>query len=1607
MGSGAQSASGSRSSDVLDRIVEQNLGAYRAMPSRLQEDVSQEAQVAGDYRGRLIYELLQNADDAMAGDATTEDRVSVMVTDDALWIANTGRPLTDEDVYGLCGLGASSKVDAEGTRRASIGHKGLGFKSVLEITDEPAVYSRTHCFTLGERIARPHVTALWEQEGRGKPRAVPKMRFPGRLDPSDERWQGYEDAGFNTAFCFPFSQGVDRESRTLLANLLLALPLTSVLFLKHLEQVEIRVEQRGSEASETWTVKRSTQTGSDEWRRVTGLHESGVYRISVDSNQTSRRFVVAHDADLEIGQNRAGLSGPAWEGVEWTEVSVATPLPDEPELPAEWRHFHVFLPTEESCPYPILINGAFSTDLSRQRIKVAAEKGDYNAHLVRSAARLIRRQLVPVLLESGATAVLAALDRGEASSGSEQDLPATAADLLHQSICAELAEVPLLPTPGAEELALGEAVLPSVALGDMGADFRLVLTDDAAFAGRRFPSPEFCDPRWIRVAADHGAVTLRGADSVSALGEKLDPGRAISSDDEMLGVEVDPVLELCRRLWEQTSGEERDELVERARTVQIFPVHREDDRQITRVVVGDHPTFYPPRSAKSDLPLQDVHFMAHPFCWGALNKAERLATLGDRLTAWTALFDVGEFRFETVVQSAVTPPLALDPKPEALARRDALRDTRTLAALCQLSGAHPKPDRPLRYQRLHSDRALFPLSRLEVPCRTNGGDMMWEPAYKVYFGADWIGDASVEAIDEEVESLDGDSPKFVYLAPPEELVGLLDDLDEQLESMEAVDDSDEVDEDEDADAAIETSAIDRWVAFLSWIGVNSSLRLIHFHDVGEERKGWLSTKGLTQPTGWAFEELGSTWESYAAQLCDQLDGDVDLEGIDPYFYELLDLDQIVVLLEAAREDPSAGIARALTRHVIQHWPWYSRFARATLALVEKGKSPGQRSKPPRALTEELTEAGDNLWLHRLKNGSVCPTAQGPRRPEVCWLPSAELDRRFGRRGRQSAELLPVLDVDGSMRESDVRALAESLGIRREPNPSSFTLEDARRLCKRLEEMYGSEGGIGPNELREVVKPVYREMFELLSGRAGVATQPVLVDAPLLAETPDGYGFLPAAEVLFAGTPGLRERSGVSGSVPIFVLEAEPAATAPLTRLFGVRRLEDALEWEPDPGAPALEGEALEEFRVELRKLTIPIGARVRAERSRPGDLKVLQEFIERVEPVESLGLRCRLEGVELEVEARPYFVAETGSQGSLPVFVVWEGARAWPPPPESRQGLAMALADALGINLVETFLAFIEYDGQQRQRLLDIAGATGFLAEVEAELAGGTADETQDGHDRPDVEPTPDDSTPSDEKQATPPDPVRPAAPPVPLLEFEHLTIDGFPITVVGDRGDGGSDSGDGDGSGSGSNGKGGHRGAAPGLDLHALDRLGMQIAMGYEIHRLRRAGHDGATDALSGTGAAVVVDVHSPTAIREAEDSSAAAAAALKALEQSGISRVHPGFDILTVVDSAPDRLIELKSSGVDARVQEMSWNEWKTAKAHAMRPLFWLYLVGNLRADLPKATPCVRAIRDPFGTLAAQEVEREELRRAVQLRVREFKEAEHLDLGVEGDEDAGLIGR
>lgn len=1579
------------STGIIERIVQQNLGVYEVSESRLREDVSQEAQVASDYRGRLVYELLQNADDAMAGGATHSDRVVFVVTDSELWIANSGRALTDEDVQGLCGLGASSKVDPSGKRRASIGHKGLGFKSVLEVTAAPIVFSTSHCFKLGADHARKLVNELWQRVGRSpSPASVPLMRFPVQIDDRPSQWEDFVADGLNTAFCFPFREDLPADRRRAIADLLTSLPLTTVLFLKHLQSIEVHVQRDDILTSQSWSVMRERWV-SDRWVPIRGLGESGSYRVAITSTgENAAAFLVAHDADVEIGPNRVGLAGPAWEGVELTEVTVAALEPGSPDMPAAWRHLHVFLPTAEDCPYPIIVNGAFGTDLSRQKVRVSEESGDYNAHLVREAARLWIDALLPVLQRQGIESVLTVLDRGETTPAADHT---TAAGLFHAELCEQLLVKAILPTEDGHLISISEAVVPPPTLGATGALFRQVLGPEPHWEGRLFPTDAMCSGRWARIIVDHGAAVVSSADSLDVLATLADPARSATVDHESGGFEVDPLLTIAELLWRRSSGLDRAEVESRARGLALFPVARNEDRTLVRVAIGSDTAFYPPRSARHDLPLRGLRFMCHSLCWGALNQNERLSLLDDQMKAWTSLFDVREFRFEEVARAAVTPALALHPVGEALLLRDSLRDVHALAAICQLAGRFAKPDRPLRYQRLQSDRALFPLSRLPVPCRGVDGQEEWIPAYRVYFGSDWVGEDSVEQI---LACLTGDQRRELevhFLAPPSRFLGLLDDP-AATRPLDVDELDDEVGQDEDADAAIETDDRARWTAFLSWIGVNSALRLVHFQDVEDEKTGWVTTRDLAQPGGRAFQHLGDTWTSFQESVRRLFVGRADAATTVPYLYEVHDLDSIVPLLKASEGDSSGKVASALFSHFVRHWSWFSAFSDAQLALVDRDKSPGQRIAPPKAKDDELARVGDNLWLHRLQRRGVCPTSHGPRRPDRTWLPSQELDRRFRGRRREPRQFLPVLEVPDGLPGQAVRAAAHRLAVRAEPSPSTFGLEDSRLLCERLRDLYSDpEHRIDTGSLRDVIKPVYRQLFELLSGQSTIAaTEGELRGTPLLADTSDGPRFLPSDEILFSRTPGLRERSGLTGAIPTFVLEAEPASFAPLTRLFAVRALEQALEWTPDRGECPLSELELEELRSGLREIVKPLLARIRVERSEPRDTRVLREFVERVEPVDDLLVTCRFDGEVIDSSLpRAYFVQPARSDTPMQVFVVWTEPQSWPPPPEAANSLAMALADALGLNLVETFLAFLRSDDTQRRRLLTIAGAIDLLAEIEGEESD---DESGEQHEA-DIAPT---ATPDAAGEGEEPAPTSSGAgrgaEPVPLRRFDDLTIDGVAILIEGDE-PANREPGIGTKTGQGQHG----RRAAIGTDLSALDALGMRITVAYEILRLRRQGYEKADLLVPGNpvvGDTFVVDVHTPRHIQEAEEGSQIVKDVMDQLQSSGVSRLYPGCDLLTVRKGVIDRLIELKSSTVDARVQEMSWNEWKTAGSNQLRSLFWLYLVGNLRADLDHAAPFVRAINDPFGALAAEEKTERHLKRVIQLRVREFAVAEHLDLGV-----------
>ena len=99
-----------------------------------------DAQIAQEYRGRCILELLQNAHDALANAGPDDPRrISFVLSTDpdpVLLVGNSGTPFRRDDFEGICQLAHSPKDPNE-----SIGNKGLGFRSVLEVSSCPEIWS--------------------------------------------------------------------------------------------------------------------------------------------------------------------------------------------------------------------------------------------------------------------------------------------------------------------------------------------------------------------------------------------------------------------------------------------------------------------------------------------------------------------------------------------------------------------------------------------------------------------------------------------------------------------------------------------------------------------------------------------------------------------------------------------------------------------------------------------------------------------------------------------------------------------------------------------------------------------------------------------------------------------------------------------------------------------------------------------------------------------------------------------------------------------------------------------------------------------------------------------------------------------------------------------------------------------------------------------------------------------------------------------------------------------------------------------------------------------------------------------------------------------------
>ena len=319
--------------------------------------------VRQQYSGRYPFELLQNANDA-AGDAERAGRARFVLTDTAVIVADNGAGFGEDQIRAICGLGRSSKDP-----RKSVGYKGLGFKSVGEITAQPQILSNGVSFQFDDLRVRESVEHAAGALGEGQRLPVYAFPFPVGQRELGRDVDIVEEArrdGFTTVMRLPLKPEVSRldVERHLVESLVPRL----LLFLMSIEELELR----GTGTDFVSVISRDVGPVSEE--------------VLLETNGDVEHWMVYREWNA-VDRDLVTPLGDAWAEVERVQVAVAVPL-DAAGAPSTDRQFplHVYFPTEERTGLPVIVHGDFALQLDRRQLATSPETVPYNEHLIQTAA---------------------------------------------------------------------------------------------------------------------------------------------------------------------------------------------------------------------------------------------------------------------------------------------------------------------------------------------------------------------------------------------------------------------------------------------------------------------------------------------------------------------------------------------------------------------------------------------------------------------------------------------------------------------------------------------------------------------------------------------------------------------------------------------------------------------------------------------------------------------------------------------------------------------------------------------------------------------------------------------------------------------------------------------------------------------------------------------------------------------------------------------------------------------------------------------------------------------------------------------------------------------
>ncbi|MEU3014265.1 DEAD/DEAH box helicase [Nocardia asteroides] len=379
----------------VDELTRLALRTYQVNPARIEEDANGERRIhQGGYGDRQIFELVQNAADELRDPEFAGGRIDVVLTEEFLYCANEGAPITPAGVDTILRMGVSRK------RGGQIGRFGVGVKSVLSVSRAPQFFSTTGSFGFdADWSAREILRAVNDSRRSDGLLALdtvgetPVLRLARRLDPTVER-------------------RADRILDDLLswATTVVRLPLDAGAAAKLSRDIHSQTTGESGPSQEfphlfqlfsphVGTLSLEDRTNMPVTRRDITVDHRGdrraIHQLRTRAKATVeefRVFTTPHQVSDEIRSRAGELHDRVTIDVSWA-VPEYTRSPESGMLtvPNDRGVFWSFFPTKYPTTLSGALNSAWKTNEDRQNL---LDSSELNSELIRVAARLVVGSLV-------------------------------------------------------------------------------------------------------------------------------------------------------------------------------------------------------------------------------------------------------------------------------------------------------------------------------------------------------------------------------------------------------------------------------------------------------------------------------------------------------------------------------------------------------------------------------------------------------------------------------------------------------------------------------------------------------------------------------------------------------------------------------------------------------------------------------------------------------------------------------------------------------------------------------------------------------------------------------------------------------------------------------------------------------------------------------------------------------------------------------------------------------------------------------------------------------------------------------------------------------------